>query len=423
MLIDYRASKSEQAEAMRAIRTAVLFGAHSGASQLVQITSPNKRDGKTTVAANLAVAIAQSGRRTLLIDADLQSPRLHEVFALDGPAGLAAALAGDAQWTDVVRKSSVNGLDVLTCGSLPSNPSELLSSPRFRTLLDDVRQRYDHVLMDTAALLESSDPRVVAHRVDGVLLTIRINRRGRLEAERTLQVMGPLASKLIGVVVNNPDARRPPWASDPFAGRRLVGEAMGLGPEVPWLGRGNASRPASLAGGAWPAMGDDAGPAGVGELGRLEALLREKQLMRILRGLRIPFYGPTVARRYRSPSKRLRICHQPLFSNYVFLYGNAGQKRAALTSNCVSRWFEVPDGAQLTADLQRIRRLIETGRPLTPEARLAGGARVRVRSGIFAGFEGVVIRRENEVRLLIGVRFMNQGASVLLDDCQLERVA
>ncbi|OHB70355.1 MAG: hypothetical protein A2V70_08405 [Planctomycetes bacterium RBG_13_63_9] len=150
---------------------------------------------------------------------------------------------------------------------------------------------------------------------------------------------------------------------------------------------------------------------------------REKQLMRRLRALDVAFHAPLIARRTRSPSGRVRTSYVPLFAGYVFLFGDANHRYAAQTTGCVSRWLVPPDMAALTADLAQIRRLIDTGAPLTPEARLQPGMRVRIRSGSFAGFEGAVLRRPGETRLVVAVDFLQQGASVLLDDCQLERVA
>lgn len=153
----------------------------------------------------------------------------------------------------------------------------------------------------------------------------------------------------------------------------------------------------------------------------LYALARhEKQLMRKLHAQGVAYYAPLAPKRNRSPSGRVRTSHVLLFPGYVFLRGDDAERRQALASNCVSRCLEVPDGERLFADLQRIHRLIETGAPLTPEARLSAGDRVRVRSGPFANMEGVVIRRHNECRLLVAVDFLQQGASVRLDDCQLE---
>ena len=147
---------------------------------------------------------------------------------------------------------------------------------------------------------------------------------------------------------------------------------------------------------------------------------REKLLMRSLHAQRIPFYGPTIERRNRSPAGRVRLSYQPLFSNYVFVCGNAEQRLAALQTNCVSKCTQVVDVSQLVRDLHQVSLLCASGQPLSPESRLLPGNYVRVKNGLFAGVEGTIIRREGATRLLVFVNFMQQGASVLLDDCQLE---
>lgn len=149
---------------------------------------------------------------------------------------------------------------------------------------------------------------------------------------------------------------------------------------------------------------------------------QEKQLMRQLRGLQVPFYCPLVPKRQRSPAGRVRVSHLPLFPGYVFVWANEQQRYATLTTNRVSRCLPATNGAELVDDLNRVRELIAVGHPLTPEARLEPGMYVRVRTGVFAGFEGVVLRREKGIRLLVAVRFLQQGVSVELDDCQLERL-
>ena len=149
---------------------------------------------------------------------------------------------------------------------------------------------------------------------------------------------------------------------------------------------------------------------------------QEKRLMRQLKALNVPFYCPTILKRNRSPAGRVRSSQLPLFTNYVFVFGDDAQRQLALTTNTVSRSIVVPDRRAFTADLRQIQRLVATGAPLTPEARLEPGMYVRVKSGAFRDFEGRVIRREGETRLLVYVNFLQQGASVLLDDCQLERL-
>ena len=147
---------------------------------------------------------------------------------------------------------------------------------------------------------------------------------------------------------------------------------------------------------------------------------REKELMRRLRAMEIAFYSPLVHKRTRSPGGRVRESHVPLFASYVFVCGTEAHRQQALASGCISRSLPVADAAQLVHDLAQIRRLIETDAPLTVEARIAPGRRVRVRTGPMAGLEGVVIKRRGRDWLVVAVEFLGQGASVLLEDFQVE---
>lgn len=147
---------------------------------------------------------------------------------------------------------------------------------------------------------------------------------------------------------------------------------------------------------------------------------REKELMRRLRVLGVRHYCPLIAKRNRSPGGRIRVAHVPLFASYVFLHAEPSERTLALSTNCISRWLDVTEPELLLADLRQVQRLIESGVLLVPEARLESGMRVRIRSGPLAGIEGAVLRREKESRLLVSVDFLQQGASLLLDDCQVE---
>ena len=149
---------------------------------------------------------------------------------------------------------------------------------------------------------------------------------------------------------------------------------------------------------------------------------REKKLMRQLVELNLPFYAPVIERRYRSPNGRLRVSYEPLFSNYVFLCGGEDARYQAVCTGSVSRYLPVEDGTELVADLKQIHQLINTDAALSPESRLEPGQRVRIRNGVFAGYEGVITRRDQEVRLQVYVRFMEQGISVELDDCQADPI-
>lgn len=149
---------------------------------------------------------------------------------------------------------------------------------------------------------------------------------------------------------------------------------------------------------------------------------QEKKLARELIKLNVPFYAPLIERRYRSPNGRLRTSYEPLFGNYVFVCGGEDERYRAVCTGAISRCLPIPAPEELVADLLQVRGLINMSAPLSPESRLEPGQRVRVRSGPFAGYEGVIVRREKDVRLQVSVRFMDQGVSVSIEDCQADPI-
>lgn len=205
VLAAYHRARSPEAEAYRGVRTALYFSSHGKDYKLLQVTSPGMGDGKTTTVANLGISIAQSGKRILLIDADFRRPRLHELFGLSAPTGLASVLAGEAPLEGAIQETAVPGLFVLPCGPIPPNPAELLTSPRFQEVLSLIRDRYDLVLIDTPPMLAVSDPAVVAPRVEGVLIVLRYSKDGRPSAQRAKQILDTLGVTVLGVVVNAVD--------------------------------------------------------------------------------------------------------------------------------------------------------------------------------------------------------------------------
>src|SRR5262249_30432476 len=148
---------SDVAEAYRTVRTAVYFGQSSGVAKTLLVTSPSPGDGKTTLASNLAIAMAQAGNRILLLDADFRKPTQHKIFELDKRMGLSSVLAGQAKLADAIQHTSVPGLDVLPCGPIPANPSEILNSQTFADLLEQLTGRYDHVLLDSPPVMPVTD--------------------------------------------------------------------------------------------------------------------------------------------------------------------------------------------------------------------------------------------------------------------------
>ncbi|MEN6450372.1 MAG: transcription termination/antitermination NusG family protein [Thermoguttaceae bacterium] len=146
---------------------------------------------------------------------------------------------------------------------------------------------------------------------------------------------------------------------------------------------------------------------------------QEKSLARELLRYQVPFYLPLVPKTSISRGRR-RTSLSPLFGGYVFLYGSEEERLRTLATNRVSRVLSVEDPQQLIYDLRQLKQLISAGAPLTVESRLAPGRRVRVRHGAFAGVEGTVVKRRAETRLLVSITFLQQGASVEIDDFLLE---
>ena len=148
---------------------------------------------------------------------------------------------------------------------------------------------------------------------------------------------------------------------------------------------------------------------------------QEKSLARHLVGHDIPFYLPLIPKDNIIRSKRVRS-HIPLFSGYMFLFGNEEERVTTLTTNRISAIIPVPDQERLVHDLANVQELIERNAPLAIEQRLDSGDMVRIRTGSLAGLEGVVVKRHGKTRLLVAVTYLQQGVSVEIDDCALEQL-
>ncbi|MFM8932048.1 MAG: polysaccharide biosynthesis tyrosine autokinase, partial [Gemmataceae bacterium] len=207
-LITFHNPKSQEAEFFRGLRTALYFSTQGQGHQVLQTTSPTAGDGKSTTSANLAISLAQSGKKIVLLDADFRKPRVHKIFRLDQPeVGLASVVNGEATLQEAIHTCEVPGLHLMPCGPRPANPSELLTTPKFQEVIEELRKMYDIVMVDTPPILAVSDPSIVAPRVDGVLMVMRVTRNGRPAAEQAAEVLGTLGAKVLGVVVNGYDPR------------------------------------------------------------------------------------------------------------------------------------------------------------------------------------------------------------------------
>lgn len=196
------APRSMEAENYRSIRTALMVTAEQQAARSLLITSPEPSDGKTTLACNLAIALAQSGKRVLLVDADLRRPSVNNLFGVSQSIGLAEVLSGEIDALNAIRPTVIERLSLLTSGEVPSNPAELLATPRLRQTLQSVRDEFDYVLVDAPPLLAVSDPCIIAPHTDGVLIVTRINKNTRSAAVRVRELIQEQGIHVLGAVVN-----------------------------------------------------------------------------------------------------------------------------------------------------------------------------------------------------------------------------
>lgn len=204
-LVTLRSPFSAQAEAFRAIRTRVLMRQPEVPGQprpAVAVVSPDQGDGKSYFAANLAVALAQLGQRTLLVDADMRQPRQHEIFKMDTPAGLSNLLAGRTGLQAVQQVEGLSDLYLLPAGSPPPNPLELIERPALSLLMRELTAKFDHIVVDTPAAVHGADAVAVAARCGSALVVARRNQSRLVSLRELTSALAFGSTSLVGLVYN-----------------------------------------------------------------------------------------------------------------------------------------------------------------------------------------------------------------------------
>ncbi|HTO10156.1 MAG TPA: polysaccharide biosynthesis tyrosine autokinase, partial [Candidatus Binatia bacterium] len=220
LLITHFDPKSPVAEAYRTLRTHIQFARQDRGGKVLVVTSPTLQEGKTTTIVNLALTMAQSGQKTLLIGANMRRPSIYRFFGIEREPGLSDILVGNARWRDCIRtvadilmgrfemedimaSPGLDNLHIIEAGPIPANPSELLSTTAMTTLLREVAAEYDIVLIDTPPVLPVTDSAIVASQADGVLLVYQAGKVGRLVLKRAKAHLESARAKVWGVVLND----------------------------------------------------------------------------------------------------------------------------------------------------------------------------------------------------------------------------
>lgn len=189
-------------EAYKSLRTNVRFVLHNYECKKLCITSATAGEGKSITMLNLAISIAQSGQKVILIDADLRRPAMARLLVEKAAPGLSNVLAGLSTIQESIRTEVYPNLDILFSGDVPPNPSEILGSAEMEKLITDLSKRYDYVLVDTPPVGVVSDASLVASLVDGVLLLVRQNHTKKDEVKRAVNNLQLTGARILGYILN-----------------------------------------------------------------------------------------------------------------------------------------------------------------------------------------------------------------------------
>ncbi len=202
-LITLDKPRSVISEAYRGLRTSIMFASVEHARKTIIVTSSSPQEGKTTVAINLAIAMAQSGERTVLLDADMRRPRIEGVFDLNAEHGLSDILAGSDTLKTAIHSTEIKNLDIIACGSIPPNPSELLGSKKIEEFLGQLGERYDRVIIDPPPVMAVTDAVVLSGKVDGVILVIKAGHTHKNAILKSKEILESVKnSSILGGVLN-----------------------------------------------------------------------------------------------------------------------------------------------------------------------------------------------------------------------------
>ena len=198
--------QSNSAESFRTIRAAISLSQRAGDLQVMAVTSTIPSEGKSLVASNHAIVMAQTGAKTLLVDFDLRRPSVHKAFQLQSPRGLSSYLLGKVDSIEeIVHHAEVPNLDVICCGAVPNNPSELAGSQKMKDFIEEVRSKYDKIMFDCPPVSAVSDPLMIAAATDGIIFVSKFNKVRREHARKTVQRIQDAGINIVGVCINDLD--------------------------------------------------------------------------------------------------------------------------------------------------------------------------------------------------------------------------
>lgn len=196
--------KSPVSEAFRTLRTNLQFSSLDKEIQTIVVTSAGPSEGKSTTIGNLALTLQQSNKSVLLIDCDLRKPSIHKKFKISNSVGMSNILIEDTNPEEIFHKYNDN-LYILTAGTIPPNPAELLSTNKFRRFIENMKQKFDYILIDAPPVIAVTDAQILASFVDGVLLVVSSRQAEREQVKKAKELLEKVNANILGVVLNKVD--------------------------------------------------------------------------------------------------------------------------------------------------------------------------------------------------------------------------
>lgn len=207
-LITDRTTNTFVSEAYKSLRTNLEFSTRDEKVQTIMITSTQETEGKSTIAANLSVAFALTNKKVLLIDADMRGSSQHEIFNTPNDKGISNLLSHQCQLKEATMSTLLGSLNLIPAGPIPPNPSEILASYEMSALLEELKESYDVIIIDTPPILSFTDSQIIAAQCDGVLLvanTGKVKKEALFKAKVSLELV---KARILGVVLNNSELKK-----------------------------------------------------------------------------------------------------------------------------------------------------------------------------------------------------------------------
>ena len=207
MFVMEKAPKSIDAEAYRSLRSNIEYSSFDDEYRVIVVTSSVPEEGKSTTSGNLAIALAQSGNKVLLVDCDMRKPSIHKKFKISNAAGTAELLLRKKSFEEVAKKHNEN-LTIITAGKIPPNPSEMLASRAMTAFIEEMKDEFKYIILDTPPLQAVTDAQVLSTKADGVLLVVRAGSTKREMVFNSVDLIKKVQGKVIGTVLNGVENKK-----------------------------------------------------------------------------------------------------------------------------------------------------------------------------------------------------------------------